>query len=106
MSEPLEIRGLRVELDGRPLVDDFSLTLTPGRVHAVVGASGGGKTMAALAVLGLEPEGAVVTNRPAVPRGHFAMVLQEPLSALNPVMRVGAQLRETLQVHGQPRARD
>jgi peptide/nickel transport system ATP-binding protein len=94
-----------VELDGRPLVDDFSLTLTPGRVHAVVGASGGGKTMAALAVLGLEPEGAVVTNRPAVPRGHFAMVLQEPLSALNPVMRVGAQLRETLQVHGQPRAR-
>lgn len=105
MSEAIEIRALRVELGGKALVDDFSLTLTPGRVHAVIGASGGGKTMAALAVLGLEPEGAVVTNRPAVPRTRFSMVLQEPLSALNPVMRVGAQLRETLQVHGQPLSR-
>ena len=96
---------MRVVLDGVELVRDFSLTLTPGRVHAVIGASGGGKTMAALAVLGLEPEGAVVSNRPVDSRAGFSMVLQEPLSALNPVIRVGAQLRETLKVHGQPPTR-
>ncbi len=101
----IEIRSLRVELDGVELVRDFSLTLTPGRVHAVIGASGGGKTVAALAVLGLEPEGAIVTNRPVASRAGFSMVLQEPLSALNPVIRVGAQLRETLKVHGQPLSR-
>jgi ABC-type glutathione transport system ATPase component len=100
-----EIRSMRVELDGVELVRDFSLTLIPGRVHAVIGASGGGKTIAALAVLGLEPEGAVVTNRPVDSRAGFSMVLQEPLSALNPVIRVGAQIRETLKVHGQPLSR-
>lgn len=101
----VSVRGLRVELDGQPLVRDFSLELAPGKVHAVVGESGSGKTIAALSVLGLEPEGAVVHNRPANARAGFSMVLQEPLSALNPVLSVGSQLVETLSVHGQPRSR-
>ncbi len=101
----LAVQGLRVELDGLPLVRDFSLQLTAGRVHAVVGESGSGKTIAALSVLGLEPHGAVVTNRPAAARAGLSMVLQEPLSALNPVLSVGAQLTETLLVHGHPASR-
>lgn len=101
----LAVRRLRVELGGLPLVRDFSLQLTAGRVHAVVGESGSGKTIAALSVLGLEPEGAIVTNRPTESRAGFSMVLQEPLSALNPVLSVGSQLIETLQVHGQPASR-
>ncbi len=100
----LEVRGLRVELDGVPLVRDLSLSLAAGRVHAVVGESGSGKTVSALALLGLGPEDAVVINRPA-PLPRVAMVLQEPLSALNPVLSIGAQLEETLVVHGQPKAR-
>ncbi len=102
----LEVQGLRVALGGVALVEDFSLRVDAGQVHAVVGESGSGKTLSALALLDLLPEGATWTGTVRVdgqsPRGRegFAMVLQEPLSALNPVLTVGAQLRETLEVHG------
>jgi oligopeptide/dipeptide ABC transporter ATP-binding protein len=108
----LAVSGLRVSLGGLTLVDDFSLELVPGRVHAVVGESGSGKTLSALAVLGLLPDGAVIEGRaeqegveilrrtPRERRQGLAMVLQEPLSALNPVLTIGAQLEETLAVHG------
>ena len=98
-------------LDGHALVDDFSLQLQAGRVHAVVGESGSGKTLSALAVLGLLPEGAttrgsamrgtleLLTAPAKTRRAGIAMVLQEPLSALNPVLSVGSQLLETLAVH-------
>lgn len=108
----LSVEGLGVVLDGQALVEEFSLELQPGRVHAVVGESGSGKTLSALAVLGLLPEGAMtrgsvvfegvalLTAAGPVRRKHLAMVLQEPLSALNPVLSVGTQLLETLAVHG------
>ena len=110
----LSVKGLGVVLDGHALVDDFSLELAAGRVHAVVGESGSGKTLSALAVLGLLPDGAttrgsalrdsveLLTAAPKLRRAGLAMVLQEPLSALNPVLSVGAQLLETLAVHGAP----
>ncbi len=104
----LEVDGLRVELGGVALVEDFSFSLAPGRVHAVVGESGSGKTLSALALLGLLPEGVtsrgrvLVEGRPPNGRRGFAMVLQEPLSALNPVLSVGDQLIETLEVNGAP----
>ncbi|HEY1086046.1 MAG TPA: ABC transporter ATP-binding protein, partial [Archangium sp.] len=109
----LAVDRLRVELGGRALVEDVSLELKPGRVHAVVGESGSGKTLSALAVLGLLPEGAVasgsarfegkelLTASSRERRAGFAMVLQEPLTALNPVIRIGDQLEETLEAHGQ-----
>lgn len=108
----LSVKRLGVVLDGHALVDDFSIELQAGRVHAVVGESGSGKTLSALAVLGLGPEGATVrgsavrggvellTAAAPLRRAGLAMVLQEPLSALNPVLSVGAQLLETLSVHG------
>ena len=110
----MNIKGLGVVLDGRALVDDFSLQLEAGRVHAVVGESGSGKTLSALAVLGLVPEGAtmrgsamrggvdLLTADPRTRRAGIAMVLQEPLSALNPVLSVGEHLFETLWVHRAP----
>ena len=107
----LSVKGLGVVLEGHALVDDFSLELRPGRVHAVVGESGSGKTLSALAVLGLLPEGAttrgsavhddveLLTADPRSRRTGLAMVLQEPLSALNPVLSVAEHLLETLRVH-------
>lgn len=108
----LTVRGLGVELGGCVLVEDFQLKLEPGRVNAVVGESGSGKTLSALAVLGLLPADA--TTRGTIVRDGLellsaearrvgiAMVLQEPLSALNPVLTVGRQLTETLAVHRIP----
>ena len=107
----LQLSSVGVVLGGHALVEDFSLELSPGRVHAVVGESGSGKTLSALAVLGLLPEGAAVrgsatragvellTAATAERRKGLAMVLQEPLSSLNPVLSIGDQLLETLEVH-------
>lgn len=95
----LQISGLRVELDALTLVEDFTFRVEPGRVHAVVGESGSGKTLSAFAALNLLPDGATVSATIVSP-GRLAMILQEPLSALNPVLTIGAQLLETLEVHG------
>lgn len=103
-----------MSLEGVPLVRRFEAHFEAGRVHAVVGESGSGKTLAAMAVMGLLPDGASVEGSVeldgesllarAAPtrRAGLAMVLQEPLSALNPVRTVGSQLTETLRVHGVP----
>ena len=57
-----EIRDLRVEVDGRAIVDGVSLRVLPGTVTALVGASGSGKTTTGLALLGEYPAGARVTG--------------------------------------------
>lgn len=93
------VAGRSVVLHGVTLVDSFELKIEPGEVHAVVGESGSGKTIAALSVLGLAPTGAVISGTIALD-GRAAMVLQEPLSALNPVLTIGDQVEETLKVHG------
>ncbi|OMI34237.1 ATP-binding cassette domain-containing protein [Streptomyces sparsogenes] len=109
----LDIRGLTVRTaDGRTLVDDLSLTLGPGERLGVIGESGSGKSLTTLAVLGLLPEGMTATGsvelagtqivgatekRLTTVRGRdAAIVFQEPLTALDPLMRVGRQLAEPL----------
>lgn len=126
----LELRGLTVELPTaagwiRP-VNDVSLTLAAGEALALVGESGSGKTLLALALMGLLPPGARVSgeaqfahsgaraNLPALTgeemrrlRGReIAMIFQEPMTALNPVMRVGAQIEEAVRVHQPGLTRD
>ncbi|MFV8131180.1 ABC transporter ATP-binding protein [Streptomyces syringium] len=100
-----EIRGLRVEIDGRAVVDGVDLTARPGRVTALVGASGSGKTTTGLALLGEYPAGARVTGDVRVAEGLVGYVPQHPASVLNPARRVGALLRDIArdQVRSLPR---
>jgi oligopeptide/dipeptide ABC transporter ATP-binding protein len=126
MSDLLEIRELTVELPTaagwvRP-VNEVSLRIGAGEALGLVGESGSGKTMLSLALMGLLPPGARVRGEatlavelPAknltalgerdwqkVRGGQMAMVFQEPLTSLNPVMRIGAQIEEAIRAH-QPR---
>lgn len=100
-----------------PSVSGVSLRVRKGEIVGVIGESGSGKSSIALAMMGLLPDSARVTaNRIEVAgddmndaterdwarvRGVKAsMVFQEPMSALNPCMRIGAQIAEVLQIHG------
>ncbi|MEU0582607.1 ATP-binding cassette domain-containing protein [Streptomyces sp. NPDC006132] len=87
------LHGLRVEIDGRPIVDGVDLRVLPGTVTALVGASGSGKTTTGLALLGEYPPGARVTgevHRPA--DGRVGYVPQHPAAVLNPARRISALL--------------
>jgi peptide/nickel transport system ATP-binding protein len=100
---------------GAPAALDVSYALAPGEVLAVVGESGAGKTVTAMSLLGLLPANATVTGRAllrgrdlysltpaelrAVRGNDIGMVFQEPMSALNPVLTVGAQLVEAIRAH-------
>lgn len=114
----LSIRGLEIGLgrDGNSLVSDLDLDIRRGDVYTLLGESGSGKTLTALAVLRLLPPGVRWRageirldgqNLPALPeremrrvRGRrIAMIFQEPQTSLNPVMRVGAQIGEALALH-------
>ncbi|MGA5132586.1 dipeptide ABC transporter ATP-binding protein [Streptomyces olivoreticuli] len=114
----LEVTGLGVDAGAVPLVRDVSFSLARGERLGVIGESGSGKTLTALALLGLLDDGLRATGSArldGVPfdlvgasdrdlstvRGRLAgMVFQEPMTALNPVMRVGPQIAETLRLHG------
>ena len=114
----LDVRDLRVELGRRsPVVpvDGVSFTVDEDEVLGIVGESGCGKTMTALALLRLTPEPSrlsgqvllddsdVLALRPRELRQlrgtRVAMVFQEPMTSLDPVFTVGRQLVETLTAH-------
>jgi len=118
----LELRGLTVRF-GRgeravTALDRVSLSIAPGEVLGLVGESGCGKSLTALAILRLVPsppgwiaggqvlfEGRDLAALPerdleALRGERIAMIFQEPMSALNPVFTVGEQIAEVLRVHG------
>lgn len=112
----LEVRDLRVRFGRRrPAVDQVSFTIDGGERLGVIGESGSGKTVTALAVMGLLAENAVVSGNvelaghaiTALPERDMArlrgdlvtMVFQEPMTALDPTMPVGRQVAETLLLH-------
>ncbi|MFE6176490.1 ABC transporter ATP-binding protein [Streptomyces sp. NPDC056464] len=107
-TEPVaEIRGLRVEIDGRAIVDGVNLRVPPGKVTALVGASGSGKTTTGLALLGEYPAGARVSGEVRRPGGGpVGYVPQHPAAVLNPARRAGALLDDIArpQVRHLPRA--
>lgn len=119
-TEPLlDVRDLSVafaEKDGgvRRIVNGLSYAIAPGETLGIVGESGCGKTMTSLALLGLIPGGEVsgeirLSGRDLArqsprewrdTRGReVAMIFQEPMSAMNPVMTVGRQIAEVLVMH-------
>ncbi|MFD8232336.1 ABC transporter ATP-binding protein [Streptomyces sp. NPDC059696] len=89
------IRNLRVEVDGRALVDGVSLSALPGTITALIGASGSGKTTTGLALLGEYPSGARVTGdvRRAAD-GLVGYIPQHPAAVLNPARRITALLTD------------
>lgn len=120
MSDILEIADLHLSLrDGSrraPILRGVSLELPAGTIHGLVGESGGGKTMVAKAVLGILPPGAETTSgsirfegRDLLAMGAFerrallgrsiAMILQNPMTALNPVYRIEGQVTDVMRLH-------
>ncbi|MER6676970.1 ATP-binding cassette domain-containing protein [Streptomyces sp. NPDC000983] len=102
MTEDLvaEIRDLRVEIDGRALVDGVNLRVRRGTVTALVGASGSGKTTTGLALLGEYPPGSRVTGSVRhTEGGRVGYVPQHPAAVLNPARRVGALLHDIARTH-------
>ncbi|MEV6566065.1 ABC transporter ATP-binding protein [Streptomyces kronopolitis] len=92
--ETAHIRDLRVEVGGRALVDGVSLRLAPGRITALIGASGSGKTTTGRALLHEYPPGATVTGEVSVPDTPVGYVPQHPATALNPARPVAALLQD------------
>jgi len=112
----LSVETLSLAIHGTPILKDVSLDLAPGRILAITGESGSGKSMTALAVMGLLPRGAATRGRVllegadllarseramcAVRGREIGMVFQEPMTALNPVQTIGDQVAETVLIHG------
>ena len=126
MSEPvsqklLDIRNLSILLpdgaDRRFAVEDISIDLNPGETLCIVGESGSGKSLTARAVMGLLPGPKVRVGAGEINflgedttkvsperlrdiRGNeISMIFQEPMTALNPVMRIGDQIDEIFRFH-------
>jgi peptide/nickel transport system ATP-binding protein len=111
----LVVEDLTVRVGTVPAVQELTFSLGEGQRVGLIGESGSGKTLTALAVMGLLPEAISVSGQVryrgrdllALPEGELgrlrgdrlAMIFQEPATALNPVMTVGAQVAEPLRIH-------
>jgi len=115
----LDVKHLTISFQGNetPAVDDVGFALGAGETLGLVGESGSGKSLTALAIMGLLPTAARVERgciafegrdllalsereRRRIRGARISLVFQEPMTALNPVMRVGDQVAEALVVHG------
>ena len=128
MSALLQVENLSVCMRSGagapvPVIENLSFSVQPGRTTALVGESGCGKSMTALAIMRLLPEPFVVTGgrillegedilsltpkRMRALRGNgMSMIFQEPMTALNPLFTVGDQIGEVLRWHQDLRAAD
>ncbi len=111
----LSIRNLSLRIGQTDILHDVSLSMQHGEIVAITGESGSGKSMTALSTMGLLPGGAApqgeiildgidILQTPESDLCHMrgnamGMVFQEPMTALNPVQTIGAQVAETILIH-------
>ncbi len=112
----LSVQQLQIEVNGVELVKKIDFEIQSGEIFALVGESGSGKSLTALAIMRLLPEGLnvrsgqILLNQQALFRlpeyqmqrvrgKQVAMIFQEPMTSLNPVMTVGEQVAEVLRIH-------
>ena len=115
-DELLRISGLKLAIGEATPVDDLDLSVGRNELVSLVGASGSGKTLTALAVSALLPTEVVITGGSICLEGkelldlpevelrkvrgaHIGMIFQEPMTSLNPVMTIGDQITEGLRLH-------
>jgi peptide/nickel transport system ATP-binding protein len=116
MTAVLDIRQLTLQTGSEVLVDSVSFAIESGEIFALVGESGSGKSLTAMAIMRLLPDALTVTSGEAHLHGQnlfalpemamqkvrgkkIAMIFQEPMTSLNPVMTIGAQVSEVLRLH-------
>ena len=112
----LKAENLTIIIGGSPVVEGVSFSVGAGQRFGVIGESGSGKTMTALAIMGLLPEGAQVTGslvfdgaplpadedaRAKLRGRRIGMMFQEPMTSLNPLETAGAQVAEAMELAGQ-----
>jgi len=112
----LDIKGLEVDIGRTPILRGIDLTLAKGEILGLIGESGSGKSMTALATMRLLPDGAEASGSIMLDgddllqkaeremcgiRGRdIGMVFQEPMTALDPLKTIGDQVAETVLIHG------
>ncbi|WP_425408615.1 dipeptide ABC transporter ATP-binding protein [Hyphococcus sp.] len=115
MKSALAINSLSVTIDGAPILSDINFLLQRGKITGLIGRSGSGKSMTALAMMGLCPRSAKITGAVVLNdqnllelddknfsrlRGKkVSMVFQEPMTALNPLQTIGDQVSECFLTH-------
>jgi len=114
----LEVADLAIQIHGNAIVDRVSMAIASRQIVALVGESGSGKSLTALSIVKLLPEVARIVGGSASLNGvnltalsdaalaevrgnDVAVIFQEPIASLNPLMHVGAQIEETLRLHRQ-----
>ncbi|MEO1136195.1 MAG: ATP-binding cassette domain-containing protein, partial [Pseudomonadota bacterium] len=116
MTNAITVTDLSLNIGGAPILSGVNLALRAGKVTALIGRSGSGKSMTALAMMGLAPRSAQLEGEIIIDgdndilamnektlcglRGSaIGMIFQEPMTALNPLQPIGAQVAETFIIH-------
>ena len=116
MTKLLSVKNLSISFKDKTVVKDVSFDLNKNEILGIVGESGSGKSVSALSVLGLinnaaySPESSVKLNGKElmgqsertlmeVRGGKIGFIFQEPMSSLNPLHRIGAQIAESILLH-------
>ncbi len=112
----LEVKNLCVSINGTEILRSVSFSLDKGKTLGIVGESGCGKSMTTYAIMNMLPKGGLITSGSIVLDGQeliglkerdyrqirgkrVALVMQDPFTSLNPMMKVGSQIAESLMIH-------